>query len=70
MSLPKSNVLVTIKRQQEKFIGKHGHAFECKQFAIALLKLLEFELNCKKRSIKNISSPLILSVFATKIYIY
>jgi len=25
MSFPKSKVLVTIKCQQEKFIGKHGH---------------------------------------------
>jgi hypothetical protein len=45
---------------------EHGQAFECKQFAIAILKLLEFELNCKERSIKNTSSFLILSEFATK----
>ncbi len=45
---------------------KHGQVFECKQSTIALLKLLEFELNCKQRSIKNNSSFLILSEFATK----
>ncbi len=31
---------------------EHGQGFECKQFAIAILKLLEFELNCKKKAYK------------------